>query len=277
MQRAKTRSTSKSADKPALNQNELTEAQLNESDADNSASDNEPEGDAIGLDLSNASMDDKLNFLCREISEVKKLKQEVSKLKKENREKDFKIQSLQTRVQDLEQYTRMDDLVINGLTIPHRSFARVARNAQSDDQNDSAPVEEQHSLEEKVVEFLNNHAIPIDSKDISACHTLGKGGRSGIKPIVLRFVNRKTKIDILRKAKATQNLKDEKTGEYVYINEHLAKANAVIARQARMLKKQGKIVATWTRNCKIFVKTSEDNEHFEIRMIRTMEDLSKYN
>ncbi|ROK28237.1 hypothetical protein DPX16_6578 [Anabarilius grahami] len=40
----------------------------------------------------------------------------------------------------------------------------------------------------------------------------------------------------------------------VYLNEHLSMKNAEIAREARILRKNNKIKATWTRNCKVFIQ-----------------------
>ena len=44
----------------------------------------------------------------------------------QNIKKDKKITFLENRVADLEQYTRMNDLIISGLKTRHRSYARAA-------------------------------------------------------------------------------------------------------------------------------------------------------
>ena len=58
----------------------------------------------------------------------------------------------------------------------------------------------------------------------------------------------------------------------IYINEHLTKKNANIARQARVLRKDGKIKSMWTRNCKIFIKTLDD----DTRRVENAEVLDEY-
>ena len=50
-------------------------------------------------------------------------------------------------------------------------------------------------------------------------------------------------------------------GSKIYTNEHLTKQNAAIARKARILHKHKKIESTWTRNCRVFIKFSQDGEH----------------
>ena len=64
------------------------------------------------IDLQKATMDDKLDFLCIKLTS---LTADVENLKKENREKDQKIKVLETRIGELEQYSRRDDLVITGI------------------------------------------------------------------------------------------------------------------------------------------------------------------
>ena len=86
--------------------------------------------------------------------------------------------------------------------------------------------------------------------------------------IVVRLSHRKIKTKILRE---THNLK----GTNIYINEHLTTSNAAIAREARMLKRQNRIAATWIRNCKVFVKTVGSPENARVRIIRSLEDLHR--
>lgn len=77
------------------------------------------------------------------------------------------------------------------------------------------------------------------------------------------------KNDLLRQ---TKKLK----GTEVYVNEHLTKKNADIARQARALRKQKKIQATWTRNCKVFIKLNGSPEEAKTMMIRELSDLERF-
>ncbi|XP_055084240.1 coiled-coil domain-containing protein 13 [Periophthalmus magnuspinnatus] len=57
-----------------------------------------------------------------------------------------------SRVDELEQYTRREDLIISGLETRHRTYARAAANA---DTSEDAPRGELLSLEQEVVDFLN--------------------------------------------------------------------------------------------------------------------------
>jgi hypothetical protein len=79
-------------------------------------------------------------------------------------------------------------------------------------------------------------------------------------------MNRKTKSRILLNG---GNLK----GTNVYMNEHLTKRNADLARTARQLKKDGKIFNTWTRDCKVFIRETPKGKS---RIVRSGADLLEY-
>ncbi|XDV33591.1 hypothetical protein PO909_003956 [Leuciscus waleckii] len=71
-----------------------------------------------------------LDFLSEEISTVSKqqktiidLMSAIKELKKQNEEKDKRIASLECRVADMEQHSRMNDIVVSGLETRPRSYA----------------------------------------------------------------------------------------------------------------------------------------------------------
>lgn len=65
-------------------------------------------------------------------------------------------------------------------------------------------------------------------------------------------------------------------GSNVYLNEHLTKSNAEIVRKARYLREQKKIQATWSSNCKIYIKLNGTLEQAKVLMVRSMKDLDKF-
>uniref|UniRef100_A0AAV2KFC0 Uncharacterized protein n=1 Tax=Knipowitschia caucasica TaxID=637954 RepID=A0AAV2KFC0_KNICA len=73
-----------------------------------------------------------LNFMSGEISKVAQQQErllalltEVADLKKIIIAKDARICGLERRIDDLEQYTRMEDIIVSGLKTTHRSYARA--------------------------------------------------------------------------------------------------------------------------------------------------------
>ena len=179
------------------------------------------------------------------------------------------VLKLENTVDDLEQYTRREDLVISGIATRYQSYAKVARSSQNDDKNEEASHEEQVSLEVQLLNKLAQYGININPDEISVCHTLGKGGKDNQPPIIIRLISRKTKSFILSQAKKLK-------GSNIYINEHLTKKNAAIAKEARRLRKENKIISTWSRNCKIFIKYSDDREHTKVSVVTDITELSRF-
>ena len=132
---------------------------------------------------------------------------------------------------------------------------------------ENAPEEEKESLERQVIGYLNKKLdLDIASNDISACHTLRNRMRDKSDNIIVRFVNKKSKIKVLINVRKLK-------GSNVYINEHLTKKNREIAQKARLLRRQGKINKTWTRDCKVFMKTIGVPEVAKTHQVRNMTDL----
>lgn len=88
-------------------------------------------------------------------------------------------------------------------------------------------------MEQQVAAFLQSKGIELDCDNIEACHPLPMRNNSDKPAIILRFGNRKHKTALLKQGRKLK-------GTDVFINEHLTKRNADIARQARYLKKQNK-------------------------------------
>ncbi|KAI9547192.1 hypothetical protein NQZ68_020013 [Dissostichus eleginoides] len=73
-----------------------------------------------------------LHFLAEEMSAVRLQQKnildlviEVKELRIQNAEKDKRITYLESRVEDLEQYNRMNNIIVTGLNITPPSYARL--------------------------------------------------------------------------------------------------------------------------------------------------------
>lgn len=212
-------------------------------------------------------MSAEISDVAKKQTELVALMEEVRLLKLGLKEKDKKISELEKRVDDLEQYSRMDDLLISGLEIKPQNYARAVRGAGV---GDEATPAEQASLEDQVLRFLQTQNMKLDATMISACHALPRKDRNTKPLIIMRFGNRKAKIDLLSQGRKLR-------GTNVYLNEHLTKKNADIARHARILKKQNKLQATWTRNCKVWIKLNGASpEEAKAIMVREIHELDQY-
>ena len=191
---------------------------------------------------------------------IAELKNVVQCQQKEIQDLKFKVVKLEDRIDDLEQYSRKEDIIITGLPI-HRSVADVVKGESVD----SLDSEGRNSVEVQVLAKLSRHGVSIGEDEVSACHTLGRRQEDGTQKIIVRFVSRKSKVNVMRNAKKLK-------GTGIFINEHLTKKTGGLAKAARDLKKNGKIASTWTRDCKVFVK---DNRG-QVLQIRDLAKLSEF-
>ena len=227
----------------------------------------EPDAISIAKEL---TLEDKIDHLYKRVEQLVVYAHEITSLKAENAEKDRKIKTLEQRIDSLEQYTRRDDIVITGFRTAPVPLSRVVAESVNEQRNEDAPQNVQESVEDQIVTFLNDNGIPLNKADISACHTIGRREMNKSQPIILRFVNRKTKTMMLRNG---YKLKNAPTPEKVYINEHLSKKNADIARMARELRKKEKIMATWTRNCSVFIRVQQPDGNPRVKRINEIDEL----
>ena len=213
------------------------------------------------------SMSEKMTSVSSQQGKLMELLAEVQQLKTENVEKDKKIATLEQRLDEIEQYTRMNDIIINGLKTRHKSYARAVT---SDGAVSSEPTEEEaETLENQVIGFLREKGITVASSDIEACHVLPTKIKNATQAIIMRFANRKNKDALLKQGRKLKGTK-------VYLNEHLTRKNAEIAKKARFLKKQDKIQGTWTRNCKVFIKCNGSSpEETKVTVVKNISDLEK--
>ncbi|KAL7383833.1 hypothetical protein ABVT39_018734 [Epinephelus coioides] len=183
----------------------------------------------------------KIDGMAENVDKISGLVEDVRKLNNLLALKDEKIAELEKRVDELEQYIRKEDVIISGLKTTHRTYSNVIRGESS-------------------------------GADLTEGENRRWRSRNGQmeRTIILRFVNRKHKMELL---KQVRKLKDTQ----VYVNEHLTKRNAEIAKHARALKKQKKIHSTWTRDCKIWIRTNASlGEEAKVLLIRDVKDLEKY-
>lgn len=213
------------------------------------------------------SMSEELAKVTAQLTKLTELFNEVKQLKAIIIERDKTIMELENRIDNLEQYSRMEDVIVTGLSIKPRSYAKAATDGRiiSEDADTSDLI----SLEKQVLHFFSEKDIHLDAENIAACHTLPRKDRTN-PAIILRFVNRKFKTELLRQGKKLK-------GSTVYINEHLTKKTAEIAREARILRKNNKIKSTWTRNCKVFIQLNGSApEHAKVLLVRELKELDRY-
>ncbi|XP_034019799.1 protein arginine N-methyltransferase 3 [Thalassophryne amazonica] len=94
------------------------------------------------------------------------LLEEVKQLRLQNEEKNRRITELEQRVEELEQHSRMNDVVISGIQIKPRSYARAVVGG-----GEEPSEQETLSVEQQVASYLQSRGIELDLEHIEACHT----------------------------------------------------------------------------------------------------------
>lgn len=212
-----------------------------------------------------------LDFLSQDVNDIRikqdkilNLVEEVTELRVRIMERDRKIVELEKKVEDLEQYSRLNDVIVTGLKIKPRSYAHAVAAGKEEEPGEL----EVSSAEQQVVAFLASKDIHLNVDTIEACHPLPM--KKNIMPaVILRFANRKNKVALMKQGKKLK-------GTNVYLNDHLIKRNADIAKKARFLRKQNKIQNTWVTNCKVYIKLKGSPEEAKVIVIKDIEELNKY-
>lgn len=167
---------------------------------------------------------------------------------------------LKNRINDLEQYSRLNCLEIYGIPEPKDEVVL--------------------STVQAVGRSLH---CEIESNMIDACHRLKKNPAKPQEPrgIIVKFVSRLCKEEFIKARKIkrdfnTRHLTEElpHVKNYpqanVYINESLTKANRILLSHCREFQKKHSIKYIWVRNGKIMARKSETSKVF---VIKTEDDL----
>ena len=110
------------------------------------------------------------------------------------------------------------------------------------------------SLSNYLVAFCNDVlGVKIENKDISIAHRLKAAKYDRVRPVIVRFVSRKTQNAVYSARKLLKNSSDP-----IFISEHLSKAASDLFYDARKMLKEKKIHGTWTQNGHVYVKFSSD-------------------
>lgn len=163
---------------------------------------------------------------------------------------------VQGEVQDIQQYQRRNNLVITGL-----------------------PEEKEEDLYLKVQKMSEALGVRMSAADIDTVHRKDK---TRAKPVLVKLINRWKKDELTEARFAKKKLElDElelgyKNGKsQIFLNDHLIPRLDSLAKRCRDLRRDKKIWATWSRDCKIYVKCKK--EDINAKLVRSEEDLRKLN
>lgn len=125
----------------------------------------------------------------------------------------------------------------------------------------------QTKLEDYVINFFASLKIEIESYNIVAVHRLGKfSGKN--RNVIVRFLNRKDAISILKKRRQILNLngKNRKFNK-LFVIENLCPYNKKIFNKLYNMKKSKEINSVWSYNGKVFMRINKDGETLFIQQL----------
>ena len=164
--------------------------------------------------------------------EMQKCKEENEALKKENqtvkKEMEAKNDKVTETVNNLEQYGRRNNIRISGLTHDSK-FETSAQSAEG------------------IATLLNDKMnLNLSAYDIDVVHRLGRFEIGKIRPVIVKFVQREVKFNVMRNAKHLKNTP-------ISVNEDLTQLNQKVLSSIR-LKAKHEVAKGWSQEGKLFVK-----------------------
>ena len=115
----------------------------------------------------------------------------------------------------------------------------------------------QSQLEDTVIKILNCMGVNVSSYNIVGVHRLGKPRDNKTRNVIVRFLNRKHAIDVLRNKR---ELPKARTIGYnnLYVIENLCRTNKKIVDRCYQLNKSGDIKSLWSFNGMINIKFTDN-------------------
>ena len=134
----------------------------------------------------------------------------------------------------LEQYTRRENFRISGVAV--------------------APGETSAQTEKLALNLMKETGVTVTGDDIADCHRVGRP-RDGKQQIIVRFVNRKKRTEVMRNKKS---LKTKEAYSKIFINDDLTPLRTKLLKYVKTLHKVEK---AWTIGGKIFCEMKKIPGH----------------
>ena len=236
--------------------------------------------EALGKSLADTIakvVEDRLGALLGRVVELEK---GLEKVDTERQALADENQALRIRLDDLEAYSKGENLIIHGLEVTSYSEAVGGAASKSSSRPGTpssspapgnGPVESHRGTEDAVIALANNILnVPLTRDDVSVAHRLPKRpSDTRPSPIIVRFTNRRARNAVFhaRKTLRSKNL-------MIFVNEHLIKARATLLSEARKLVREKKLEGAWTNNGVIFIRLSGATDSRPLR-VDSLKDLPR--
>lgn len=206
------------------------------------------------IELCHSSINDVKVMLSEHEKKIKNCNDDIELIKKENILLNTNVKNLKCEINELEQYSHRNNLVIYG--VPEEKgenisgvMRRLAKAIQFPDWSDSL---------------------------LDAVHRMGQVSSRNPRPIIAKFISRINKEDFLSKRKVRRNLKASDMGysseNPIYVNESMTSANRELLKLTREAAKKKNYDQVWTANCNIYVRRERGKA--PIIKIKTVQDIN---
>lgn len=168
----------------------------------------------------------------------REMHKEVNDLKEEN-------ERMQQRIDDLEQYSRIANVIIRGIK--------------------EAKDEAEEELVECIQEIGKSLGVELESGDINTIHRMPT--KKGIRPVIVRLNNR------MKKSRLVKRSRECELEAGIKIYNHLTNKSMEILNAARDVRAEGAIQFVWETNGKILIRKDENSQ---ATRITSVDQLKKY-
>lgn len=180
------------------------------------------------------------------------IRQEVEQRKQNDEIRSLrnKIERLESRLEEQEQYSRRTSLRFNNVIVPTDPSGKIIKNFDTDD---------------IILDICKNQLdIELKKTDIGRSHPIGEF-RDGKMSVIVRFLSYRQRQLVFRNKKKLKN-NPTKT----FIAENLTKHRYDLINRLNTLRKNGKINSYWTHDGSVLVKEVAESKP---RVIRTRQDI----
>ena len=169
------------------------------------------------------------------------LRNEINKLKKNNRKIEDDLYWMETDIMACNRYSRRENIEL--MNVDEKIL--------------------QEDLEKYVLTLLKTIGVNVDSYKIVGVHRLGKKRRGMNRNVIVRFLNRKDAINTLKKKKDLMNTRNYK---HIKVIENLCPKSKKIFELCMSLKRQRLIKSVWTYNGLVNIKFTDDEDEISTKI-----------
>lgn len=201
----------------------------------------------VSYEVMNEKLSVNTDMLKKQVEDLKLYTDEQKILREENIALKKKVNDLEERLVETEQYSRRNCLEIQGI-----------------------PEDRNENLFEKVKQVGRALDVSIEENMIDVCHRLKKRSSDDNRPagIIVKFVRRVDAEEILRKRRVKRNLSTRHMGlatdTTVYVNEALCPARRKLYAQARAVKSDKGYKFLWVRGGNIYIRKEENTPVIQV-------------